>query len=434
MVDPELIDLGRVCSDVKRKIVDYVLNVKKVSPAELGYDSTYIYKIKHGKVRISDELVKKCLKYLSTDEYARIVGTLPLSEEISLDTAVRVVKKAIEDSRFREFLLQLLNKYLGEYITKASKTYVVKESDIDEFIKELRSQGRSEKTINDHVRNLRDILSRLDFTLNPDKLRDLIQELYDDGYTDYQVRDRLITLKKFIKTIVMKHEPYVGRVLYDSFRTIKPKREFINKPTLTLEEIRTVWKELPSLESKLYLILLAECGLRPGKEVFNIKVTDIDFENRIIYINRDDPYKKAYITFLHENTAKWIKETYLPYREEFIKIYENSIKNLPNISDEEIKRWKLKLIPFDEDRLRQEIKETFRRVFSKEIDLYNFRSFWPTFMTFQGVPGQIIDILQGHAPPKEFEVLMKHYVIIGNQHFILELRKWFEEKAPKILV
>ena len=53
-------------------------------------------------------------------------------------------------------------------------------------------------------------------------------------------------------------------------------------------------------------------------------------------------------------------------------------------------------------------------------------------MTLQGVPGQIIDILQGRTPPKEFEVLMRHYVTIGNQHFILELRKWFDDKAPKI--
>ena len=433
MVDPELIDLSKLSSDVRRRIVDYVLNVKKISPSELGYDSTYVYKIKHGKVKISDDFVKVCLKFLSHEEYAKIVGSYPPSEEVTLDTVVKVIKKAIEDVKFRELLLQLINRYLSDYIVKASKSYIVKESDIEEFIKELKAQKRSKKTIQDHVRNLRDILSRVDFVLNPDKLRDLVNELKEDSYSDYQIRDRLITLKKFIKTIVIRKDPYIGRILYDSFKVLRPKKGVVSKPLITLEEIRLVWNSLPSLESKIYMLLLVECGLRPGKEVFNIKITDIDWENRIVYVNRNDPYKKAYITFLHEKSIKWIREVYIPYRNEFVEEYINSIKRLPDVDEEDIEKWRLRLIPFDEDRLRKEIKETFRKILSKEIELYDFRRFWATYMSLKGVPGQIIDILQGRTPPKEFEVLMRHYVTIGNQYFILELRKWFDEKAPKIL-
>ncbi|QXJ34166.1 putative phage integrase [Saccharolobus shibatae] len=38
--------------------------------------------------------------------------------------------------------------------------------------------------------------------------------------------------------------------------------------------------------------------------------------------------RRAYITFLHEKTAAWLKEKYLPYREEFIKKYESSLRKL----------------------------------------------------------------------------------------------------------
>ncbi len=51
----------------------------------------------------------------------------------------------------------------------------------------------------------------------------------------------------------------------------------------------------------------------------------------------------------------------------------------------------LRLLPFDRDRLRREIKTTFRKVLDKEIELYALRKHWATWMSLKGVPGQIIE-------------------------------------------
>ncbi|BFI76245.1 hypothetical protein YN1HA_23430 [Sulfurisphaera ohwakuensis] len=57
-------------------------------------------------------------------------------------------------------------------------------------------------------------------------------------------------------------------------------------------------------------MILAETGLRVG-EVLSLKIDQIDIEHRIIKIMKESETKRAYISFLHQNTAKWLKEVYL---------------------------------------------------------------------------------------------------------------------------
>ena len=84
--------------------------------------------------------------------------------------------------------------------------------------------------------------------------------------------------------------------------------------------------------------------------------------------------KRRYLTFLHEETAKFIREEYLPYRNKFVEMYDESIKNF-GLSDLDVEEWKQKLIQFDRDRLRREIKETAKKVIGREIELYDLRKF-----------------------------------------------------------
>lgn len=127
-----------------------------------------------------------------------------------------------------------------------------------------------------------------------------------------------------------------------------------------------------------------------------------------------------------------MKEIYIPYRNTFVEKYLKSLSNLLGEDKSTVEEWKDLLIPFNRNRLRKEIKETFKRVLGHDVELYEIRKFWATYMSLKGIPGQVIDILQGRTPPKEFEVLMRHYVAIGSQHFILELRKLFDEKTPSL--
>jgi len=84
-----------------------------------------------------------------------------------------------------------------------------------------------------------------------------------------------------------------------------------------------------------------------------LRLDQVDLEHRVIHIMKDSGTKRVYITFLHESTVKYLKEVYLPYREEFIRKYEGSLRKLAEANPTQginIEDWKAKLFPFREDR------------------------------------------------------------------------------------
>ncbi len=82
-------------------------------------------------------------------------------------------------------------------------------------------------------------------------------------------------MKKFIKLVVMERDPALGQVLYSSFKTLDVKPSRVPVLDFMIEDLRRVWLELPTLESKLYFTLLVVCDLRLG-ELFLIKLRNID--------------------------------------------------------------------------------------------------------------------------------------------------------------
>ncbi len=50
MVDPELIDVSRLDLEIKRRIVLYVIDERKISSGVLGYSASYMYKIKKRRI------------------------------------------------------------------------------------------------------------------------------------------------------------------------------------------------------------------------------------------------------------------------------------------------------------------------------------------------------------------------------------------------
>ncbi len=423
MVDPRLVDLDSIPEDVRVKIVRYVTERKGVSARELGYTPQLINMIKHGKARVSNELLSRCLVHLTNEEYARLVGRLPEEERASIGDLVKVIRTARIDARFRELLLDYLHRYLGEYVTTSSSRHVVTDKDVEEFVKSLKVERRSEDTIKRHLSYLRKALSRLNFVLSPDGIRDLVVDLLEES--ESVARHTVKALKKFIKTIIVPKDPYLGQILYHSIKTIKPKANNKVRP-LTIDEVKAIFKEIPSIEAKVYFLLLAECGLRPS-EPFLISLNDVDFERGYIRIGRIEETKREFVTFLHPETAKFIKEKYLPVRDEFVRTYVVGLKNL-GLPESAIGEWQSKLIPFDRSRLRREIKDAARKILNREFNLYELRKFFSTYMIMQGVPETIVNTLTGKAPPREYRVLVEHYWSPRHE----ELRRWYLEKAPKV--
>jgi integrase len=425
MVDCELVNIEKISNEERVKIINYVMERKGVRARDLGVTLNLISMIRSGKRRVTEDLLCRALKFLSNEELAKLLGQIPEVEPASINDVIKVIARARADPGFREILLSYLDRYLGDYVRSAGTKWVATEQDVEEFIRTKHLKGLSEKTIRDEVRYIRRALAELNWVLTPDGIREYLAELAEEGET-HVIRHTTASLKSFLKEVLKPRDPSLFSLLYSSFTVIRPKNH--NRVRLpTIDQLRQVWQQLPTIESRLYFTILAECGLRPS-EPFLVGIDDVDLEHGVIHISKVTETKRAFIAFLRPEVIDWIKREYLPVRESLVKAKLNVIKadNLgigTNAED-----WARRFIPFDRDRLRKEIKDVARQILGRDFELYELRKFFATHMISQGVPESIVNTLQGRAPPSEFRVLIEHYWSPRHE----ELRSWYLKYAPRV--
>jgi len=425
MVDCNLLDLGQIGEEQRRSIIEFVRERKGVRPRDLGVTDAYLRMVRSGKARAGDGLLCQALKYITEDELKLLLKGIVPEARASLNDAVRVIATARMDPEFREFLLGLIKEYLGDYITTLQQTWHVTEKDIEDFVKAKRLKGVTEKTLRDYVHYLREMLAELDWTLTPDGVREYLSELAEDG-EEHVLHHLTTALKSLLKTVLKPRDPALFRALYDVFTVYRPKGN--NKARLpSVEQLRQIWQNLPTTGSRFYFALLAETGLRPG-EPFTLTIDDLDLEHGMLHIGKVTETKRAFVAFLRPEFLEWVKTNYLPHREAWVEKMSKAWESSNLFSQEVIENAKRKLIPFDQSRLRREIKETARQVLGREFELYELRKFFATHMISQGVPESIVNTLQGRAPPSEFRILVEHYWSPRHE----ELRQWYLKYAPRV--
>jgi len=424
-MDPDLVRVDAVPQDVRRRVLEYVTVVKGVKPSELGYDKTYMYRVRHGMVPISDELFRALLRFIDVDEYARLVGSAPPLVEATPDDVIRVVKKALVDRSFRNLLFDMLRQAFGDEFREYKASWTVTERDVEEFVRAKRLRGLREKTIQAEVHYIRQALSELNWTLTPEGVREYLAELKEEG-EDYVLKHVTYSLKSFLKVVLKSRDPVLFRLLYDSFVVYKPKvGNHIRLPTL--EQLRVIWRQLPSVESKLYFTILAECGLRPS-EPFLVSIDDLDLGHGVMRIGKVTATKRSFIAFLRPEVAEWIRSEYLPHREAFVGSFIERVRQDYLKVGVNVDAWAKRLIPYDQSRLRHEIKEVAKQFLNRDFELYELRKFFATWMVSQGVPESIVNNLQGRAPPQEFRILVEHYWSPRHE----ELKRWYLRHAPRV--
>jgi hypothetical protein len=136
--------------------------------------------------------------------------------------------------------------------------------------------------------------------------------------------------------------------------------------------------------------------------------------------------KRSYIAFFSERLRDYLREEYLPYREEFVESVEPWVRN---IRRDYVNEWRNLLFPFKDSALRAAIYDAMDRALGRRFRLYDLRAFYASYMSLKGVPGQIIDLLQGRVPPREFQVLARHYLAVN----IRELRDVYDRAGLVVL-
>jgi integrase len=425
MVDCELININKIGNEERVKIINYVMERKGVKARDLGVTINLISMIRSGKRRVTEDLLCRALKFLSNEELARILGQIPEVEPASIGDLVKVIVRARADPEYRDLLLSYLDRYLGDYVRSMGREWVVTEQDIEDFVKAKRLEGVTEKTLRNYVHYLREILAELNWTLTPDGIREYLSELKEEG-EEHVLHHVTTALKSFLKTVLEPRDPYLFGLLYHTFKTYRARSN--NRVRLpTIEQLRQIWQQLPIIESKFYFALLAETGLRPG-EPFLLTIDDLDLEHGMLRIGKVTATKRSFIAFMRPELLDWVKQVYLPHRKAWVEGMAKAWLASNLFSRDVVENAMRKLVPFDQSRLRREIKDVARGVLGRDLELYELRKFFATYLLMQGVPESIVNILQGRAPPSEYRVLVEHYFTPKHE----ELKQWYIKYAPKI--
>jgi integrase len=429
LVDPSLVDFRSLGDEVRFRIFDYLWG-KGVRSSELGIDPTYANKVKNRRARVSDALLEKMLRLLSVDEFAVLIGStasqqslqqLTIREPQSLGEAalaleqyVRALELVLE--RYPQLsnvayqkLMELLKAKVRGYSVAVTREHV------EAFERMLKS--KAPKTREERLRYLRRALEDLGWELSAERLQEYVAELSEESPNVAQHTAK--ALKLFIKHVL--RDPN----LYNAFKTPKVEYGLAAEP-LTLEEVRAVAKAIEWPPAKAYFALLAETGLRPG-EVLNARVQDVDLNERMLKIMKaSNTTKRSYIAFFSAKLRNYLRDVYLPYRDEFVESVEPWVRN---VRRDYVSEWKSLLFPFRDSALRATIYDAMDKSLGRRFRLYDLRAFYASYMSLKGVPGQIIDLLQGRVPPREFQVLARHYLAVN----IRELRGVYDRAGLTVL-
>nr|WP_012386964.1 tyrosine-type recombinase/integrase [Sulfolobus islandicus]ABE99638.1 integrase [Sulfolobus islandicus] len=413
------IDVNKLDSEQKIRILKKAAEKYGLSyvAQKLGIDRSTLYRYVAGKVKkVPDQVIQLATEMLSIEELSDAIYGLK-TVDVDPTTALSIVIKALRDEGFRNFFLTLLYQYMGDYLKTTTNTYIVSEDDVKKFETLLSNKSKTTKDM--RLRYLKRALSDLGYELSPDGIREVIAE----AETPNIARHMANSLKLFIKTIVREKNPGLAHLLYSSFTV--PKGKYKRKPeSLNIETLKRIFNAIDHLGAKAYFLLLCETGLRTG-EVYSITLDHLDLEHRVIKLMKESETKRAYIAFVHPETAEFLKNIYLPYRDEFIKRYEASVRQI----GQDVDKWKNKLFPFQLSDIRYSIKQAMKKVLGREFRLYDVRSFWASYMLKQGVSPMIINLLQGRAPPQQFKILQDHYFVISD----IELQQIYDKYAPRLL-
>jgi integrase len=389
---------------------------------KLGINVSTLYRYLKNEINnIPIDVVEKASDFLSIEELNDIIYGLQVAD-VDENVAISVIVKMKNDPEFRAFFLSLMKQFMGEYINDASTSYMVTKEDVEKFLNYLKIT-KSYSTFSMYRNYFMKILADLNYTLTAEKLRDYV--LKEASISRGRAYHTSKILKLFIKEIIMPKNHSLARELYDSFKIVRLEKNY-TPAQLSVDKLKAIFNAIEHPGAKAYFLLLAETGLRTG-EVFNLTLDQVDLTNRVITIGKISKTKKAYITFIHRQTAEYLKTHYLPYRENFIKTNENKIINSPILKN--LDEWKAKLFPFDDFNIRNVIKDAMRSVLGREFRLYDLRSFFASYMLKQSVSPLIVNLLQGRSSPSQFEILEKHYFVLS----IEELREIYDKHAPKLL-
>jgi len=329
----------------------------------------------------------------------------PPVNELEIVQALNIIAKALRTKALRDRVIEELSRLLPGGLRR-EVAYRVEREDVEMFKGRLLSEGLSKESVDEYLRYLVKFLMEAGWVISPDT----IQKIYA-AEQPHARRKTAVALKRFIDTVVKTREPQLAPLLYDAFTTPKVKmKNHFKVPTL--EEVKKVWEEASKITPCAAAVwgLMAETGVRLD-HLLRARLDGLQLDRRRLLLGETEGPKRQPLIFLTEGAVKYLRETYLPWRERFCR-------QLQLNTD--------KLFPCREDTLYQWLKEARERAGLPWLEPRLLRKFNAQWLLDRGVNPTDIDLLQGRSVKER--VLFEHYVADYERR----ARLVFEQHAPRV--
>jgi integrase/transposase-like protein len=307
--------------------------------------------------------------------------------KIEVERCLSSLTQAVRDPALRDYVLQRLEMLFPGQI-KRQLAYGVTREDIELFRGRLLSEGVAKETADEYLRYLTKFLVQVGWVILPDT----ISKIYAIEAPHVR-RKTAVALKRFIDTVVKAREPQLAALLYDAFTTPKVKvKNSFRIPTL--EDVKKVWEETNKISPCAAAVwgLMAETGVRLD-HLLRARLDGLQLDRKRLLLGEVVGPKRQPLVFLTDGAVKYLKETYLPWRERFCRQLQlNSVK----------------LFPCREDTLYQWLKEARERAGLPWLEPRLLRKFNAQWLLDRGVDPTDIDLLQGRSVRER--VLFEHYI------------------------
>jgi integrase len=399
---------GDVPQEARRRLLEVLAERRRVTPASLGVSRAYFYQLKRGLRPVPDWILEKLLETATDDDLARVPFFAPYVDYqrvrgYDIDRLVRlVVEWARAHPASAKVLLDSLSAEL-ERLGLVGKAIKVSEQHVREFEDYLKARVRSgdldPETAEDRLRYLKMALEELGYVLSKQGLRSLIRryQASQPGVADHMYK----SLKLFVREVIQDRE-LLQAIPYPRVRWPSPRAP-------SWEEICRVVEALPEKSApRVLMLLLASTGLRV-EVVYNLSLSSLRLEERLVWVWRLKRSKRTYFSFVTPKVAGELSG-YLEYRKEYLELRGRG-------SD--------RLFPFKPRRLREAIYQAMDEALGYRFQLKLVRKRVAEHLSHH-LSTLELNVIMGHAPR---EVVEKHYLLRDQ---IEDLRAKYDKAMERV--
>jgi len=291
----------------------------------------------------------------------------------------------------------------------------------DNFLEHLKTQRYAKGTIGDYdsiLNTLENFLKGKEITDEKKVTREMLLEFFhtftNPGMISAYQRSHIAKVTKFFRYLEEQQ-----KIFLSPLRDYMPPKFYANSyPTLKAQEIEDILKKIKTnkpiyIEGIAIIELMYSSALRP-REVYNLKFTDIDYTNKLLFIEQSKN-KKDRIIPAGRRALYWLDRYINEVRPLCVKGNKHNFVFMnPNTGKQ-----------LDCRGTRVLLQRILKENGLEKIKPYSLRSTSATTLLLNGMPVEYISKLLGHVEIRSTQIYLR-----VKKH---ELGKKLEKAHPRII-